>query len=146
MDAPFRALLTQGFILGNILVGASSLVAAFGCRAYSTSVPDGDIIATGEAVVVVVEPLVGVGQHTGGSGGWHDTGSQDGGCGVWMHHHSGIVVCIVSASTATAGVASLGMSRGWAEVARRSRRWCSRDGLGPHQKCKLLLGSCKGSA
>ncbi len=51
--------MAERFILRDILVVIEAgLMVTFGARADGTSVPDGYIISTGEAVVVVVEPFV----------------------------------------------------------------------------------------
>ncbi len=50
--------MAEHFILRDVLASAAGLMVAFGVRAGGADVPDGYIISTGEAVVVVVEPFV----------------------------------------------------------------------------------------
>ena len=49
--------MSQGFELRDVLACASSLVIHFGIVAGGAGVPQGDIVAAGEAVIVVVEVL-----------------------------------------------------------------------------------------
>ncbi len=71
--------MSQGFVLCHILARASGLMIEFGITAGGAGVPDGDIVATGEAVVEVVEVFVVVGRcgagrgrcRHGASGKWH---------------------------------------------------------------------------
>ena len=50
--------MAKRFIPRNVLASAASLMVAFRVRAGGAGVPDGYIISTGEAVVVVVELFV----------------------------------------------------------------------------------------
>ena len=50
--------MAERFILRDVLASAAGLMVALGVRAGGTGVPDGNIISTGETVVVVVEPFV----------------------------------------------------------------------------------------
>ena len=61
VDTLFGGEVAKGFVLANILASASGLVVGFGVVASGAGVPDGDVVATGETVVLVVEVFVGVG-------------------------------------------------------------------------------------
>lgn len=70
--------MSQGFILCNVLARAPGLMVAFGITAGGASVPDGDVVAACEAVVVVVEVFVVVGWRGAGKGR-----CRHGSCGGW---------------------------------------------------------------
>ncbi len=80
VDAFFGGEVSQGFVLCHVLARAPGLMIEFGITAGGAGVPDGDVVATGEAVVVVVEVFVVVGWSGAGKGrcghgscgGWHD--------------------------------------------------------------------------
>ena len=63
--------MAKGFVLANILASTSGLVVGFGAVASGACVPDSDVIATGETVVLVVEVFVWIGWHV----------AWDSGCG-----------------------------------------------------------------
>ena len=69
VDAFFGGEVSQGCVLCHVLARAPSLMVAFGVAACGACVPDGDIIATGETVVEVVEVFVVVGWRVAGKGG-----------------------------------------------------------------------------
>ena len=60
--------MSKGFILRNVLARAPGLMIEFGITAGGAGVPDGDVVAAGEAVVVVVEVFVVVGWRGAGKG------------------------------------------------------------------------------
>ena len=63
MDAFFGSQVAEGFVLVHVLASACGLVVAFWLVACGAGVPDGDIVAAGETVVVVVEMFVVVGRR-----------------------------------------------------------------------------------
>ena len=79
VDALFGGKVSQGFVLCHVLVHAPGLMIEFGITAGGAGVPDGDVVAAGEAVVEVVEVFVVVGWRGAGrgrcrhgaSGKWH---------------------------------------------------------------------------
>jgi len=66
---------SEGFVLCNVLARAPGLVVEFGIVAGGAGVPDGDVVAAQEAVVVIVEVFVVVGWRGVAVGGWCGSGS-----------------------------------------------------------------------
>lgn len=83
VDGFFGDKVAKGFILGHVLASASGLVVEFRFVACGASVPDGDIVATGETVVVVVEMFGVVGRCVAACGGCESRDCWD----VWSWPH-----------------------------------------------------------
>jgi len=75
VDALFGGQVSEGFVLCNVLVRATGLVVEFGIFACGAGVPDGNVVAARETVVVVVEVFVAVGWRGAAVGGWCGSGS-----------------------------------------------------------------------
>lgn len=85
MDVSFAYVVTGGFVGRNIGACASYLVMRFAVVACGAGVPDGHIVSTRIAVVVVIIPFVGVGHTATGrrsvAGGWDSCASYCGAVG-----------------------------------------------------------------
>ena len=137
-----------GLYVGTV---ASLLMIWFAVITRQTGVPARHVIPTQEAVVVVVEPLVGIGRVKAivRWGGWNASG----GCGSCSRWCGGVVVIIASSSTSTVIVASAAVvstrivrrilvRRGWWNEGRGGRCGGRSDG----KKGYLLLCSSDGRA
>ncbi len=81
VDAFFGGKMSKGFILCDILAHAPGLMVEFGIAAGGTCVPDGNIVATRETVVEVVEMFVVV--------GWRIVAKGCGSRGCWYSRNAG---------------------------------------------------------
>ena len=111
VNADFGAEVAQGFILCHILLCAPGLVIMFAVVACGAGVPQWDVISTREAVVPVVEELVGVRCRAWTSGGWWRR--RNAVRGGWRDGRSGLLVrrvdvaVVVVAASPAGGVVSI---------------------------------------
>ena len=57
--------MSQGCVVGHVFTGAAGLVMRVGSWAGCTGVPNGDVKSTRIAVIVVIDPFVGIWRATG---------------------------------------------------------------------------------
>ena len=144
-----------GLILGYVLAGASFLMIAFAGVASGAGVPDGHVISARVAIVVIVEPLVGVGwcvapaPRPGVGRGWWDAGN-----GRWRSGGRWRIVVVASSPSAIVSSASSSTSASTTIVALRGGCWwwCRRSSIccgwghccwGSGEHCQLLLHGCQ---
>jgi hypothetical protein len=152
VDAAAGALVAGCLVLCHILAVASLLMIAFALVACCAGVPNGNIVAAREAVVVVVVPFVGVGgcvaaaPRTGVGRGWWDACNW-----CWC---GGSRWCIVVASSPSAVSSTSSATSASAMIVALIRGcwwWCRRRGIccgwgyycwGSGEHCQLLLQGC----
>ncbi len=81
VDASFGGEMSEGFVLCDVLARAPGLMVEFWIVAGGACVPDGDVVAARETVVVVIEMFVVV--------GWRSAGKGWGGRGCWCSRNAG---------------------------------------------------------
>ncbi len=143
-----------GLILGYVLAGASFLMIAFAGVASGAGVPDGHVISARVAIVVIVEPLVGVGwcvapaPRPGVGRGWWDAGNGRWRSGGWWR----IVVVASSPSAISSASSSTSASTTIVALIGGCWWWCRRSSIccgwgyccwGSGEHCQLLLHGCQ---